>query len=425
MQCETTKDKYFLPQIIGKCLGCNYELPAPFLDLGETPLANSYIIPRKQDEEEVSYRLAVAYCPKCHLVQITHRVEPEHLFSNYLYFSSYSQAFVKHASATVERLTHQLALDSNSLVMEIASNDGYLLQFFNQKGIPVLGIEPAKNIAKVAMEKGIPTLNLFFGSESVDEILKEKGPADIIIGNNVLAHVPLINDFLSSVRKCLKSNGSAVFEFPYLRDLLDHTEFDTIYHEHVFYFSLSAIKILTERTGLQLYDVHHQDIHGGSLRVFMQKETRFNVSDNVTQMLLEEERYGITNEDCYKNFGEKVAGLRARLIQLLQELKQSGKTIAAYGAAAKGNTLLNYTKIDNNIIDFVVDRNPYKQGLFLPGTHIPISHPDELLKKMPDYTMILSWNFAEEILTQQDEYLKRGGKFIIPIPEVSVVTDDI
>ena len=415
------KDKYFLPQTIGKCLGCESKLPGAFLDLGEMPLANSYIEPKNQDREETAYRLAVAYCPKCHLVQLTNRVDPEDLFSSYLYFSSFSDAFLKHAEDMVGSLTSQFALDDSSLVVEIGSNDGYLLQFFKQRGIPVLGIEPAKNIAKVANQRSIPTLDIFFGSSSVNEILRENGQADVIIGNNVLAHVPLINDFLLSVNSCLKPTGSAVFEFPYLKDLLDHTEFDTIYHEHVFYYSLSAVKILAERAELELCDVNKQDIHGGSLRVFLQKERQHEVSSNVRKMLLGEEQYGITGKNLYSNFGEKVEKLKAKLVALLQELKQAGKTIAAYGAAAKGNTLLNYIGIDNKVIDFVVDRSPHKQGFLLPGTRIPILHQNELLKRMPDYTLILAWNFAEEILAQQAEYRKRGGKFIIPIPEIQVM----
>jgi SAM-dependent methyltransferase len=415
------KDKYFLPQSIGKCLGCESELPGAFLDLGEMPLANSYLEPKDQDREETRYRLAVAYCPKCHLVQLTHRVGPEDLFSNYLYFSSFSDAFLKHAEDMAESLTSRFALDESSLVLEIGSNDGYLLQFFKQRGIPVLGIEPARNIVKVANQRGIPTLDTFFGSSSVNRILREKGQADIAIGNNVLAHVPLINDFLLSVNNCLKTTGSAVFEFPYLKDLLDHAEFDTIYHEHVFYYSLTAIKILAERAGLKLYDVSKQDIHGGSLRIFLQKEGRHEVSRSVRRTLLEEEQYGITGEELYSNFGDKVERLKSRLVGLLQELMQAGKTIAAYGAAAKGNTLLNYMGIDNKVIDFAVDRSPHKQGLLLPGTRIPILHQDELLKRMPDYTLVLAWNFAEEIMGQQAEYRRRGGQFIIPIPEVRVV----
>jgi SAM-dependent methyltransferase len=415
------RDKYFLPQTIGKCLGCGSTLPDAFLDLGEMPLANSYIKPEDKDSEETYYKLAVTYCPKCYLVQLTHSVAPEEMFSDYLYFSSVSDVFLKHAAAMAESLTSRFSLDTNSLVMEIGSNDGYLLQFFKQRGIPILGIEPAKNIAKVANEKDIPTLDIFFGASSVSKILQEKGPADIIIGNNVLAHVPLINDFLLSVNKCLKPNGRAVFEFPYLIDLLENTEFDTIYHEHVFYFSLSAIKILAERAGLELFDVSRQDIHGGSLRVFLQREKRNKISNNIKQMLAMEEKYGITSKSLYLYFGEKVEKLKVKLVGFLKDIKKAGKTIAAYGAAAKGNTLLNYAGIDSVVIDFVVDRSPHKQGLFLPGTKIPIFNPDELLNRMPDFTLILAWNFAEEILAQQDEYRKRGGKFIIPIPEVRVM----
>ncbi|MBA7697902.1 hypothetical protein ES703_106574 [subsurface metagenome] len=415
------KSKYFLPQTIGKCLGCGHKLSGAFLDLGEMPPANTYIAPENKGQKETFYKLALAYCPKCHLVQTTHRVDPKKLFTTYLYFSSFSDTFLKHAEEMAESLTKKFALGSNSLVMEIGSNDGYLLKYFKNKGIPILGIEPAKNIAKVANEKGIPTMDIFFGSSAVNKILREKGHADIIIGNNVLAHVPLINDFLLSVNKCLKPTGSAIFETPYLKDLLAHTEFDTIYHEHVFYYSLSAIKILIERTGLELYDASWQDIHGGSIRVFLQKEKQYDISNNVKKMLLQEEKCGITDESLYNNFAEKVEGLKAKLVQLLKGLKEAGKTIAAYGAAAKGNTLLNYIGIDRNVIDFVVDRSTYKQGRFLPGSKIPILHQDELLKRMPDYTIILAWNFAEEIIRQQSRYLEKGGNFIIPIPELRIM----
>jgi len=406
---------------MGRCLGCGNKLSDAFLDLGEMPLANSYVAPANKDKEETLYRLAVAYCPACHLVQITHRVAPEQLFSSYSYFSSFSNAFLKHAEAMAESLTEKFVLDSNSLVTEIGSNDGYLLNFFKKKGIPILGIEPAKNIARVANESGIPTVDVFFGPDSVAQIIKAGGQADIIIGNNVLAHVPLINDFLLSVNRCLKPTGSAVFEFPYLKALLENSEFDTIYHEHVFYYSLSAINILARRARLELYDVTSQDIHGGSLRVFLQKERRHEVSSSVGKMLVGEEQYGITDKALYSNFGEKVEKLKTRLVGLLQEFKKAGKTIAAYGAAAKGNTLLNYIDIDKNMIDFVVDRSPYKQGFLLPGTGIPILHQDELLKRMPDYTLVLAWNFAEEIMRQQAEYCQRGGQFIIPVPEPKVV----
>lgn len=412
--------KYYLPNMTGKCLGCGSQLPEAFLDLGEMPLANSYIEPENIDKEETSYKLAVAYCPLCHLVQITHKVAPQDMFSDYLYFSSFSGAFLKHAEAMAESLAKRFSLGPSSLVMEVGSNDGYLLNFFQKKGIPVLGIEPAGNIARVANEKGIPTMDVFFGPDSVNEILREKGQADIIIGNNVLAHVPLINDFMLSVNQCLKPHGSAVFEFPYLKDLLEHTEFDTIYHEHVFYYSLSAIRIVAERAGLSLYDVSRQDIHGGSIRVFLQKQNHHHIASSVEQLLTEEVNYGITSRKPYDDFADRVEKLKVKLMQLLRELKESGKSIAAYGAAAKGSTLLNYTGVDTILIDFVVDRSTYKQGKFMPGVHLPVYSPSHLLEAMPDYTLLLAWNFADEIQQQQSEYCKRGGRFIIPVPQLRV-----
>jgi SAM-dependent methyltransferase len=413
--------RYYLPHTTGRCLGCGHQLPGAFLDLGEMPLANSYIEPENKDKGETLYKLAVAYCPVCHLVQITHRVAPQDMFSSYLYFSSFSSAFLVHAEAMAESLATRFSLGLNSLVMEVGSNDGYLLNFFQKKGIPVLGIEPAENVARVANEKGIPTMDVFFGPDSVDEILREKGPADVIIGNNVLAHVPLINDFMLSVNQCLKPGGSAVFEFPYLKDLLEHTEFDTIYHEHVFYYSLRAIKILAERAGLSLYDVSRQDIHGGSIRVFLQKQDHHDIANSVEQMLTEEANYGITSSSLYDDFADRVKVLKTGLVHLLKELKKSGKTIAAYGAAAKGSTLLNYAGIDTTLIDFVVDRSTYKQGKCMPGVHLPIFPPSRLLEAMPDYTLLLAWNFADEIQQQQLEYCQRGGRFIIPVPEPRVV----
>jgi len=413
--------KYFMPETIGKCLGCASDLPDAFLDLGEMPLANSYIKAGDEGKEETSYKLAVAYCPVCHLVQITHRVAPEDLFGNYLYFSSFSDAFLKHAQEMADTLIKRFALDSSSLVMEIGSNDGYLLEFFQRNGVPVLGIEPAKNIAKVANDKGIRTLDVFFGAGQVKEILSVGGQADVIIGNNVLAHIPLINEFMSAVARCLKPNGSAVFEFPYLKDLLENTEFDTVYHEHVFYYSLSSIRVLAQRAGLEVYDADRQGVHGGSLRVFIQKGKRYKLTSGARSMLTDEEKFGITDQRVYKNFASRVKELKQELFGLLEGLKKSGKTIAGYGAAAKGNTLLNYIGTDNKTIDFVVDRSTYKQGLLMPGTKIPILNHDELLKRKPDYTIILAWNFAQEIMEQQSQYHSVGGKFIIPVPRPRVI----
>jgi len=415
------ESKYYMPDMTGKCLGCGGRLPGAFLDLGEVPLANSYILPENRDKEETLYRLAVAYCPICHLVQIIHRVSPQDMFSNYMYFSSFSSAFLEHAGAMAQDLTSRFCLGTSNLVIEVGSNDGYLLNFFQQKRIPVLGIEPAGNIAQVAIEKGIPTMDVFFGMDSVDQVISKKGQADIFIGNNVLAHIPLINDFMLGVNECLKPGGSAVFEFPYLKDLLEHTEFDTIYHEHVFYYSLSAIKILAERAGLSLYDVSRQDIHGGSIRVFLQKQNRHAIEDSVEKMLTEEEHYGITTGNLYADFAERVESLKNALIQLLKELKKNGKHIGAYGAAAKGSTLLNYAGIGNGLIDFVVDRSTYKQGKYMPGVRLPIFPPSHLLQAMPDYTLLLAWNFADEIQDQQVEYRQMGGRFIMPVPEPRVV----
>lgn len=413
--------EYYLPHTTGRCLGCSDQLPPAFLDLGELPLANSYIEPENKEKEEPYYKLAVAYCPVCHLVQITHRVNPQDMFGSYPYFSSFSGAFLKHAETMAGDLVGRFSLNSNSLVMEVGSNDGYLLKYFQEKGIQVLGVEPAGNIARVANEKGITTMEVFFGLDSVKEILQEKGPADIVIGNNVLAHVPLINDFMLSVNKCLKPGGSAVFEFPYLKDLLENTEFDTIYHEHVFYYSLSAIKIIAERAGLSLYDACRQDIHGGSIRVFLQKQGHQAVANNVDRLLAEEDDFGITNKSVYNDFAERVKRLKVKLVVLLKNLKESGKIIAAYGAAAKGTTLLNYADIDSTLIDFVVDRSPYKQGKCMPGVHLPVYPPSRLLEAMPDYTLLLAWNFADEIQQQQLEYHERGGRFIIPVPDPRVV----
>lgn len=418
MEKET---KYYLPHLTGKCLGCGGRLPMPFLDLGQMPLANSYVEPENKNKDEAFYKLAVAYCPICHLVQITHRVRPQDMFSNYLYFSSFSNAFLEHAKDMAESLLDKLSIGSNSLVMEIGSNDGHLLSFFQKKGIPVLGIDPAENIAKVANDRGIPTMGVFFGLSAVDEILKERGQADVIIGNNVLAHVPQINDFLFSVYRCLRVGGSAVFEFPYLKDLLEHTEFDTIYHEHVFYYSLSAIKVLAERAGLLLYDVSRQNIHGGSLRIFLQKGNKHSVENSVIEMLADEVSYGITGTKLYDAFSQRVKRLKDKLIQLLRQLKKSGYTIAAYGAAAKGAMLLNYVGIGAGLIDFVVDMSTYKQGKYMPGVHLSIFPPSHLIDMAPDYTLLLAWNFADEIIKQQEEYCKIGGKFIIPVPEPRVV----
>jgi SAM-dependent methyltransferase len=403
------------------CLGCDALLPEPFLDLGVTPLANSYVRPERAGEREPAFPLAVAYCPTCHLVQLTDLVPPQEIFSEYLYFTSFSDSHVAHAHRMADSLISRFNLNGETRILEIASNDGYLLQFFQKRGIPVLGVEPARNIAEHAMSKGIPTLNRFFEPTAVPDIRAEFGEAQVIIGNNVFAHVPTANEFLRAVHDCLAPDGRAIFEFPHVLELLRHNEFDTIYHEHVFYFSLAAVSNLVQHAGMQVFDVERHPIHGGSVRVFLQKNSVHTVTANVPALLAEEEKAGITSAGRYQEFREEVEYLRDELLWLLRTLRASGKRIAAYGAPAKGNTLLNYCGVGADLIDFTVDRSPYKQGLLLPGSKLPILAPDALQQERPDYVVILPWNIADEIVSQQTEYASRGGRFIVPVPRPRVL----
>ena len=405
----------------GTCLGCGNELPEPFLSLGKMPLANAYVRPEKTDSPEPSFPLAVAYCPVCHLVQLTDIVPPEEMFSEYLYFSSFSDSFLAHARGMAHELIKRFHLDTENLVLEIGSNDGYLLQHFHKRGIRSLGVEPAKNIAAEAQRRGIPTLNRFFGTAAVKEILQIFGKADLIIGNNVLAHIPGINEFLLAVKACLRPSGIVVFEFPHLKELLDKTEFDTIYHEHVFYLSVSALIVLAERAGLQLFDVTRHRVHGGTLLVFLQKGQTQPVTSNVATMVAGEVVAGLTSPERYASFSREVASLKQQLLSMLHGLKASGKRIAGYGAPAKGNILLNYCGIGPDLLEFTVDRSPHKQGLFTPGSRLPIRDPAFLVKEVPDYTLILPWNLAGEIISQQKEYIHKGGSFIIPVPEPMII----
>jgi len=403
------------------CLGCSSVLPEPFIDLGQMPLANAFIRPEDAARPEPTFPLAIAYCPVCHLVQLTEQVPPKQLFTEYIYFSSYSESWLSHARRMADALIQRLHLNSESRVLEIGSNDGYLLQYFERLGIPDLGVEPATNIAREAECRGIPTLHRFFGSGLVEEILSSFGKADLVIGNNVLAHVAPINEFLKAVKSCLKPTGVAVFEFPHVKEMLDRIEFDTIYHEHVFYFSLSAIKIVVERTELEVFDVARQPVHGGSLRVFLQGKGMRPVTAAVQGMLADEARVGLTGPDRYVLFNKDVARSKERLLSLLEGLKAAGKRLAGYGAPAKGTILLNYCSIGTDFLMFTVDRNPHKQGRLTPGMHLPIRPAEDLLVAMPDYTVILPWNIADEVLEQQAEYRRRGGRFIIPIPDAKLV----
>lgn len=391
------------------------------LDLGVQPLANNLLRPEDLSKPEPKFPLRLAVCQSCWLLQIVDSVPPVQLFSEYLYFSSFSDLMLRHARDAAERYIREFALGSNSLVVEIASNDGYCLQNFPAAGVPCLGIEPAANIAQVARGKGIETLVAFFGDELAQRLARERGGADLILGNNVFAHAPDTNDFVAGLRTLLKPGGRAVLEFPYAADFIENNEFDTIYHEHVFYFSLTALIPLFERHGLAIFHVEKLPIHGGSLRLFAARAGEHSKQPSVGTLLTEEKQHGMTTSRYYEGFAGRVVALKQSLSRLLSELRRQGKSIAAYGASAKGSTLLNYFGLGGETLDFVADRSTYKQGRLTPGTHLPILAPASLLERMPDYTLLLTWNFADEILAQQSRYRERGGKFIIPVPEVKVV----
>jgi SAM-dependent methyltransferase len=403
-----------------QCRSCGQSGLELVLSLGNTPLANSLIAEEDLDQPESAYPLDLAFCSGCSLVQITETVPPEKLFSEYLYFSSFSETMLRHAKAIVERMLTSRNLGSNSLAVEIASNDGYLLQYYKAAGVPVLGIEPAVNIAKVARaERSIPTLTEFFSSEVGRRLAAEGKQADVIHAHNVLAHVADLNGFVRGLRLLLKDDGMVVIEVPYVKDLIDRCEFDTIYHEHLCYFSLTAMNRLFQRHGLTIQDVERLSIHGGSLRVFVANGGEQNRA--VTELLEEEASWGVGSLDFYRGFGDRVEALKNTLRNFIVTLKQRKEHLAAYGAAAKGSTLLNYFQIGCDELDFVADRSTYKQGRYMPGVHLPISPPARLLEEMPSYVLLLTWNFADEILEQQAEYRRRGGRFIIPIPELRVV----
>jgi hypothetical protein len=383
------------------------------------PLTDAYVMSDRLGEAEARYPLDVALCRNCSLVQILHTVPPEKMFVDYYYYSSYSTTLLEHSRVHAEELIATRGLGSNSLVVEVASNDGYLLQNFVRAGIPVLGIDPAEGPANAAATVGVPTVREFFGIELAARLRDQGKRADVLIANNVLAHVPDPNGFVAGIATLLADDGIAEIEAPYMKDLVDNLEFDTIYHEHLSYFSVTAARALFERHGLFLNDLRHLAIHGGSFRFTLGRQP--NASDSVRSLLEEDEAAGLTGSEYYADFGHRVKRVQQQLKDLLEALKGGGNHIAAYGAAAKGTVLLNSSGIAGDTIDFVADVSPHKQGMFMPGLRIPISPPERILEEMPEYVLLLAWNFKDEIMRQQAEYLERGGKFIIPIPRPIVV----
>lgn len=408
------------PRPLPPCRSCGSSI-LPFLDLGSTPLADALVSPDADPTCEEFFPLEVAFCPECTLVQITEEVPAEKLFvDNYLYFSSFSDHLLEHSRTHALGLVESRGLGAHSLVVELASNDGYLLKNFVEVGVPVLGIDPAPDQARIANERGIPTLAEFFGVELASRLVDEGRKADVIIANNVMAHVPDLNGFVAGMALLLADDGLITVENPYVRDLIEHCEFDTVYHEHFCYYSCTAVSRLANRHGLHLNHVEYfPDLHGGTLRWHLGK--RDQPSDAALRYLAEEVGLGMTRFDHYRDFGRRVAQVRADLLALLTGLKRDGKSIAAYGAAAKGSTLVNYCGIGSDLVDFVVDRNTHKQGLLMPGVHIPIEDTSALLDRRPDYTLLLAWNFRREIAAQQAAYLAAGGRFIVPVPHPEVI----
>jgi len=407
-----------------RCRICENEISEPFLSLGNSPLSNAYLSKDELKRNEVYYPLELYFCDKCYLVQLEEFEAPENIFSaDYAYFSSYSESWLEHCRRYTESVIKRFALDHRSFVVEIASNDGYLLQYFKKHKIPILGIEPATGAADEAIRKGIPTEIAFFNASYAKEKLQNDKQADLLIGNNVLAHNPNLHDFVEGLRLALKPDGVITMEFPHLLTLIEGNQFDTVYHEHFSYFSFSAALTLFAKHDLELFDVEEIPTHGGSLRVYAKhkQDTSKPRTERVDRLLQKEATAGLFDLDTYYKFGENVKLTKRMLLHCLIHIKNSGKKIVGYGAPAKGNTLLNYCGIRTDFLDYTVDRSPAKQGKFLPGTHIPVKHPDVIKKDKPDYILILPWNIKEEIMHQLDYVHEWGGRFIIPIPTVAVV----
>ncbi len=408
-----------------RCRFCGHAIRHTFVDLGMSPLCQTHITSEQLNHMEPFYPLHAYVCDRCFLVQLEEFVAPGEIFSEYAYFSSYADSWVEHARQYCELMCERFGVDRSSRVVEIASNDGYLLQHFVAKGVQVLGVEPAANVAEVAIKKGIPSVVKFFGSQTARELAAEFGKPDLLLGNNVLAHVPDLNDFVAGMKILLGESGVITMEFPHLLELMQHNQFDTIYHEHFSYFSFTTVTEVFRRHGVTLFDVDRLPTHGGSLRIYGRhaEDGSKPVSARAREVLALEERSGLQKLETYAAFAEQVRETKRALLEFLIDAKRAGKRIVGYGAPGKGNTLLNYCGIGTDFLDFTVDRNPHKQGKYTPGTHIPILHPDELIKARPDYVLILPWNLKDEILATLARIPSlKDAQCVVPIPRVEVVS---
>ncbi|WP_237087761.1 class I SAM-dependent methyltransferase [Nitrosopumilus piranensis] len=407
------------------CRFCNSSLKHIFADLGKTPLANSYLNSDNLEKPETFYPLKAYVCENCFLVQTDEFEKPQNIFEEYAYHSSFSKTWIHHIQEFVMNTIKRFKLDEKNHVIEIASNDGYMLQFFKNNGIPVLGIEPAKNIAKIAEEKGIPTISKFFGEQTASEVISVKQKADILIAFNVLPHVPNLLDFVKGLKKLLNDNGVLIIQFSaYLSQMIEKTEFDMIYHEHFSYFSLFTLQKIFSHCDLDIFDVEEFTIHGGSLRLFIKHKNNQTISlkTSVSKQLKLEEKFGIPKLITYENYQDHIINIKQNIWTFFKQIKNESKTIVGYGAPAKANTLLNYCGIGTDFLDYTVDLDPYKQGLFLPGTGIPIFSPEKISETNPDYVVILAWNLKDEIIEQLQFIRNWGGKFIVLIPEVEIIS---
>ena len=404
------------------CRFCGTTLQHVFVDLGMSPMANSYLKPHQLNRMEPFYPLRAFVCEQCFLVQLEQFESPDHIFSDYAYFSSFSDLFLQHAKDYVDMAMDRFKLGAGSYVVEIASNDGYLLQNFVKRGVPVLGIEPAKNVAEVAVKKGVPSLVKFFGVETARELATKGRCPDLLIGNNVLAHVPDINDFVGGLKVLLGPTGVATMEFPHLMRLMAFNQFDTVYHEHFSYFSLTTVAQIFSKHGLTLFDVEEISTHGGSLRIYARHDGDASkpVTERLTALRTKEAREGFATLNHYLSFSEGVNETKRALLEFLIKAKREGKKVVAYGAAAKASTLLNFCGVRTDLVDYLVDRSPYKQGHWLPGVHIPIYDPERVKTDKPDYVMILAWNLKDEVMAQMAFIRDWGGKFVVPIPKITV-----